>query len=365
MEELSLTHKYFNSFCEDKLSFAYMGALSNHMVVSSINLIEQNLANDSSFKKLRHKLSFLMIESFQNILRYGDEPINKDFKYRKEMFITRNIGGTFYIGSCNLIENHKVDFVNNKLKEVNLLNSGDLDLLYRKILTNNRFTEAGGAGLGFIEMARKTRQKLQFDFEAIDNDYSYFYLLIKVNSESKKDEDTFAMDTNWFKEFHAKACKENLIVLHKGNFSPIVIDPVITMVENNIKSKAVNVQKLTFHIILEALQNLSLHSLGNDEEKEAIFIICKNESNHFISTGNFIKKSKVEFLRKQLDGIKLIPRKELKRLFEETIHKKNMGQKAKIGLGLIEIAIESNNKLNYHFYPIDKKVSFYTFDVEI
>ncbi len=365
MKNFSLTHKFFNSFIDDKLSFSYMGALSNHMVVSSINLIEQNLAKDNSFKKLRHKLSFLMIESFQNIIRYGDEPSNKELKYRKEMFIVRNIGGTFYIGSCNLIENQKVDFVNNKLKEVNKLDSSDLDLLYRKILTNNSFTEAGGAGLGFIEMARKTRQKLQFDFVKIDDDYSYFYLLIRVNSESKGDEELFMMDIDWFKEFHDIACQENLIVMHKGNFSPIVIDPVIMMVENNIKSKAINVQKLTFHIILEALQNLSLHSMGSIDEKEAIFIIRKKNAHHVISTGNFIKKSKVEFLKKQLDNIEIMPMIDLKRLHEETIHKKSIGKKGKIGLGLIEIAIESNNKSHYHFYQVNDKVSFYTFDVEI
>jgi len=365
MEQFSLPHKYFNSFKDDKLCFAYMGALSNQMVVSSINLIEQNLAKDTGFKKLRHKLSFLMIESFQNIIRYGDEPTNKDIKYRKEMFLVRNIGGTFYIASCNLIENSKVDYVNNKLKEVNALDSSNLDQLYRKILTNNRFTEAGGAGLGFIEMARKTHQKLLFDFEPLDDDYSYFYLLIKVNSELKVEEESFEMDTQWFKAFHHKACEENLTVLHKGNFSPIVIDPVLNMVNNNIKSKAINIQKLTFHIILEALQNLSLHSLGNNDEKEAIFIIRKLDTHHFISTGNYIEKSKVEFLKNQLDNLKQLPLIDLKRIYEETVHKKASGSKGKIGLGLLEIAVESNNKFDYHFYDINKDVSFYTFDVEI
>ncbi|MFN8256719.1 MAG: SiaB family protein kinase [Bacteroidales bacterium] len=364
MEQYPLTYKFFETFNEDKLSFAYMGALSNQMVVSSINLIENNLAKDNSFRKLRHKLSFLMIESFQNIIRYGDEP-TKDLKYRKEMFIVRNIGGTFYIGSCNLIENQKIDFVNSKLREVNELDSSDLDSLYRKILTNNRFTDAGGAGLGFIEMARKTRQKLQYSFEKIDDDYSYFYLLIRVNSELKNSVETFEMNINWFLEFHHLACAENLIVMHKGNFSPIVIDPVINMVENNIKTKAINVQKLTFHIIIEALQNLSLHSLGSEEEKEAIFIIRKKNNHYNLSTGNFIKKTKVGYLLKQLDGIKKMPKIDLKRLYEETVHKKSVNKKSRPGLGLMEIALESNNKYDYHFQPLDKKVSFYTFDVEI
>lgn len=365
MDNLSLTYKFFNSFEQDKLAFAYMGALSNHMVVSAINLIENNLAKDSSFKKLRHKLSFLMIESFQNIIRYGDEPTNKQLKYMKEMFMVRNIGGTFYIASTNLIENKKVEFVKNKLQEVNKLDVNDLNELYRKILTNNEFTNAGGAGLGFIEMARKTQQKLEFDFVKIDEANSYFYLLIKVKCESNESYDDLKMDINWFKDFHATACKENLVVMHKGNFSPIVLDPVIDMVENNIKSKAVNVQKLAFHIILESLQNLSNHSLEFNNEKEAIFVISRKNKKHSISTGNYIKTTKIKALQKQLKAIKQTPMIDLKRLFEEATHKKNKNEDHKMGLGLYEIAIESNNNFNYHFSPINDKVSFYTFDVEV
>jgi hypothetical protein len=341
-----------------------MGALSNQLVISSINLIEQHLAVDHSFKKLRHKLSFLMIESFQNILRYGDEPSNKDLIYRKEMFMVRNIGGNFYIGSANLIENRKIDFVKSKLIEVNDLNVVDLHLLYRKILTNNRFTDAGGAGLGFIEMARKTNQKLQFDFIKIDEEYSYFYLLIKVKCEEEKTSE-LSMDLNFFMDFHTTMCNKDIILLHKGNFSPIVIDPVIYIVENNIKSNAVNVQKLTFQVIIEALQNLSHHSMANKDEKEAIFIIGRKNAKHYISTGNYLKSNKVKQLELQLEHILTLSKIELKQLHEETVHKKQAGKGKEIGLGLIEIAIESNKMFNYHFSKINNKISFYTFDVVV
>lgn len=367
MEDSSLTYKYFNTFEKDKLMFVYMGALSNHMVISSINLIEKNISKDNNFRKLRRKLSFLMIESFQNIIRYGDEPSDKQFRYRKEMFMVRNIGGTFYIGSVNLIENPKIQYVQNKLHEVNRLDGKELNELYRKILTNNQFTQAGGAGLGFIEMARKTSQKLHFDFEKIDDTYSYFYLLIKVKCKTVEVKETiqFDVDIDWLKEFHHEVYAKNLIVMHKGNFSPVVIDPVISMVENNIESKAVDVQKLTFHIILEALQNLSLHSLEQNDEKEAIFIIRQQKKKHFISTGNHIMKIKVQNLQAQLDEIKKMPLKELKEHYEKSTQKKDIDDSGLMGLGLMEIALESKGKFAYDFIPESENVTFYTFDVEV
>jgi len=363
MDNSSLTHGFFNSFKDDKLSFAYMGFLSNQLVVSAINLIEQHLYEDQNFKRLRRKLSFLMIESFQNIIRYGDEPLNKDLIYRKEMFLVRNIGNTFYIGSTNLIENTKIQYVKSKLDEVNELDGDDLHSLYRKILTNNKFTEAGGAGLGFIEMARKTNQKLVFDFEKIDDANSYFNLLLKVKSENEPSSPEGDININWFKNFHTLMCEKDLILMHKGNFSPVVVDPVIFIVENNIRAKGINVQKITFNVILEALQNLSQHSLSKHDEKEAIFIIGKKSKKHFISTGNFIKNTKVSILETQLKQILLLPESDLKSLHDEIIHQKKTDMSHKIGLGLIEIALECNKMFSYHFLKINNKISFYTFDV--
>ena len=49
-------------------------------------------------------------------------------------------------------------------------------------------THKGGAGLGFVDMARKSGQKLHFDFEPIDEHFSFFSLktIISRNKEEKK-----------------------------------------------------------------------------------------------------------------------------------------------------------------------------------
>jgi hypothetical protein len=340
-----------------------MGFLSNPLVISAINLIEQHLDEDQSSKKVRHKLSFLMIESFQNILRYGDEPINKKLDYQKEMFLVRNIGGTFYIGSVNLIENQKVNYVQTKLNEVNDLDEEDLHQLYRKILTNNKFTDAGGAGLGFIEMARKTNQKLQYDFIKINEEYSYFYLLIRVKIEPDSIENLTLMDISWVKNLHTQMCHNHIVMLHKGNYSPEVIDPVIFIVENNIISEAINVQKLTFNVIREAIDNVSHHSMAKNEEKEAIFIIGKKDNENYISTGNYIESTKVVHLEEQLDLISKLSPEALQNLYSKTLEKKKNRNDKKIAIGLLEIAVESKNRINYQFSKIDNEISFYTFDV--
>ena len=57
---------------------------------------------------------------------------------------------------------------------------------------------------------------------------------------------------------------------------------------------------------------------------------------------------------------------EQKKLYEkksgDKIDEKN---KSKIGLSLLNIAIESNNEFDYKFYKISENLSFYSFNVKI
>ncbi|MBN1251092.1 MAG: SiaB family protein kinase [Bacteroidales bacterium] len=365
MKNSSITYSTFNTFKSDSLLFVYMGFLSNIMVINSIDLIERNIVKNEGFKKLRRKLSFLMIESFQNIIRYGDSPKIRKENYLNEMFLVRNIGNHFYIVSVNLIENKKIKYVKSKLDIVNQLSLKELNDLYRKILTNNEFTDAGGAGLGFIEMARKTNQKLEYEFVTIDDDYSYFYLLLKIK-ENENDIESIHVDINWVKDFHVSASKNEFVVLHKGNISPFVVDPVVSMVEGNLDSKDINIQKLAFHITIEALENVSSLTFKNVNDNDSIFIIGKENQKHFISTGNYIKTKDVQSLEEKLELLKNMNKLEQKQLYEEITHKRfsdNVGKN--IGLGLIDIALESNNKFDYNFEKISDDYYFYTFKVDV
>jgi hypothetical protein len=57
---------------------------------------------------------------------------------------------------------------------VNKQNDEELKELYRSTITNGEFTSSGGAGLGFIEMAKTTGNKLEYDFEALSQEFSLY-----------------------------------------------------------------------------------------------------------------------------------------------------------------------------------------------
>ena len=70
-----------------------------------------------------------------------------------------------------------------KLDEINNLEANEIRNVYRQMLSMSEFSNKGGAGLGLIEMAKKTGNKLDYDFVPLDDDFSYFILSKTVDSE--------------------------------------------------------------------------------------------------------------------------------------------------------------------------------------
>ena len=73
-----------------------------------------------------------------------------------------------------------------RIDKVNSLTREELRRFYREILDNEQISDKGGADLGMIDMARKSGEKLSYNFEKIDNDLSFFDLLVKVAKKKDK-----------------------------------------------------------------------------------------------------------------------------------------------------------------------------------
>jgi hypothetical protein len=84
----------------------------------------------------------------------------------------------------NYILNENISALKNRLDEVNSLNKDELKEYYKKVLNNGEMSLKGGGGLGMIDIARKTGEKLEYNFLEIDNKVSFFTLNIKVSNQN-------------------------------------------------------------------------------------------------------------------------------------------------------------------------------------
>jgi hypothetical protein len=66
---------------------------------------------------------------------------------------------------------------------INTTGVGELRQLYRQTLNNGEFNSCGGANLGLIDIARKAGGQMQYGFDKIDENHSYFILKINIDTE--------------------------------------------------------------------------------------------------------------------------------------------------------------------------------------
>lgn len=365
MMNLKTTHSFFQNLQNDNLCFGYQGTFNDEITNRVIDLSENNINLHVELSKMKNKVSFLMAECFQNIVRHGElnKDAVKDSSESTGLFLTRNINDTFIISSGNLIHDNLVDDLSSKLEKVNALDLNELRSTYLDVLTKEGMSEKGGAGLGLLEMARRSKQKLEFAFKKMGKNLSFFYLQINF----RKKEEKLDIPIEEAIEFHQLMKKHYIMLFHKGNYSQESIIPILRMIEDNLhcQCEQLTIKKRVYHILVEVLQNISIHSCEVEGKKQGIFTIGKRNNKYVVTAGNYVSNEKIPSFRKQLQMISELNRPELKQMYLDKLREERVELRNNAGLGLIDIARESSEHIEFDFFEVDDRKSFFTIGVKI
>lgn len=159
-----------------KSILSYQGPLSFSTIdwlLSEFKMAAQD--HELSFRTYKKMIS-IMIEALENITRYSDQiHCNGDKMpgFCPSCQISQNASHIELI-TKNPVKTEDVNSLRKRIDEVNNHNREELKELYKTIITNGEFTPQGGAGLGFIEMAKTAGSKLEYNFENLSKDYSLY-----------------------------------------------------------------------------------------------------------------------------------------------------------------------------------------------
>ena len=179
------------------------------------------------------------------------------------------------------------------------------------------------------------------------------------------------MDLNIY-DFYKKMEKDNIMLSFKGNVTSELLTSVLQIMESKMDrlNEPNRVRKKVYNILVEALQNLYHHmdrksSNSEDGHNTVIFMIGKSADTYSIFTGNFIKNESIEALKSRLEKINSLEKEELKEFYKEVLNNGMMSEKGGGGLGMIDIARKSGQKLSFDFQKVDQNYSFYSLNINI
>jgi hypothetical protein len=167
----------------------------------------------------------------------------------------------------------------------------------------------------------------------------------------------------------------NIIFVYQGEVTADLVSSILQMMENKLDGDGEDrkTKKKVFNVMVECLQNVYHHldtleirnDTGEINDRTALLLIGKEENDYFVITGNHIVRDRIDELRSRLEKVNECDRKQLKALYQEILSNEPMSEKGTAGLGMIDIARKSGQKLGYDFHPVNDKYSFFSLEAKV
>ncbi len=175
-------------------------------------------------------------------------------------------------------------------------------------------------------------------------------------------------------DFYEKMERNSIMLSFKGDITSDLLTSILQIMESKMESiqEEPKVKKKVYNVLVECLQNLYHHmdevmaeGKADTPLRSAIFMIGKKDQLYTIITGNYIRKGNVSSLKKRLDEINVLDKEQLKEYYKMVLNNGEMSLKGGGGLGMIDIARKTGQRLDYNFLPVDEKISFFSLNIKI
>ncbi|WP_152426330.1 SiaB family protein kinase [Cesiribacter andamanensis] len=361
-------YELYQALEDDGLSLFYLGDVSDNITEKLIALNDRRITEQPGSGRSGRKIAFLIAECFQNVIRHQEQPSLKkgEKKPDSSMFMVRHHRQSQYsIASVNLVRNQRVAPLQAKLGNLSRLDGVELRKMYLDLLPGGEYSDKGGAGLGLIEMARRSGQQFQYDFVSRTDAFSQFFFQLHMQEEGAGSAQVLPISST--QKLYESLQQEGILLLYKSDFSQKAMMPVLEMIEFNLRQQRSELfrQKAILYVLVELFQNIMKHGAEWHGRQEGVLCICKQDDHHLLCAGNFIAQDKIPQLRQHLLQINALDKGGLQQLYKQELRNTNATLKGGAGLGLIETGRYSTGSFDFSFVTVNDHYSFFTLSTTI
>ncbi len=166
---------------ENSVYFIWSGHISPEVSKEVLTFTETRLSEGDVEGKVRRRVFSIMVEILENVGKYSPGR-HEEEESGMPVAIIRFEDNNFILTTGNLVLNSAIEELSNKLEIVNYYNGNGLKDLFIKSLAVQKTDTDSTGNMGLIDMARKSGSRLEYLFEPVDDDYSYFILTVRVEN---------------------------------------------------------------------------------------------------------------------------------------------------------------------------------------
>lgn len=179
---------YFSAQSDGDVILFYKGNVDSDVINHVLDTVEDKMVEVNEQSKLRKKVYNVLVESLQNLYHHVDS-VPPDFEdqtaERYGLLVVKRVKGGYRIITGNFVQTENIEKLEEKIKRINRSTHEEIKELYKFILNHQRISAKGGGGLGLVDIARKTGNPLEYEFNEYNSDFSFFYMNILINEENK------------------------------------------------------------------------------------------------------------------------------------------------------------------------------------
>lgn len=179
---LEFVYEFYKTMKANEITLVYEGEVTHQITKAFTSLTESNMMKEEEETSVQRKVFHVMVECLQNISKHAEDTGEGNYLFSgRGIFMVSKREDVYAVITGNIIENDKKEDLDNMLKKINSLNKDELKEYYKQQMRGGELSDKGGAGLGFVDIVRKTGNKLDYYFLPIDDNSSFFILTSKIS----------------------------------------------------------------------------------------------------------------------------------------------------------------------------------------
>jgi hypothetical protein len=156
----------------------------SHSVIEELGIaVRKYLESNEAPRDRVADVFAVFVEQAQNLKNYTSNEIFASpelVNYRNGTLVISREKNGYIVSSGNLVQPKDGEMLTHLLDELVGLDSTALKVLYKQRLRSNPSSGPGGAGLGFIDMARKASEPVRYSLRTLDDGAVFFNISVTI-----------------------------------------------------------------------------------------------------------------------------------------------------------------------------------------
>lgn len=177
LEELEDIYKLIK---DSAIFFSYQGDIDLNILNKAYGTVEERLEILEFDSKRKKRFYHIVVEGLQNMYHHMYKPEGSFESGNGYFVIGMNQNEQLSLITGNYIEEKDVPRLRENIEKVNSMSPEDLRTAYRQQLSEGELSLKGTAGLGLIDLTRKSRNKIDYAFTDKGKGLYFFKMIISV-----------------------------------------------------------------------------------------------------------------------------------------------------------------------------------------